>query len=193
MRRGTHTTIQVGGERFPATYLGRGHWSTAYLSEDGVTVYLYTRDDPMKEAASHAEGLHLPPIARHGYTVRRGIDYDIYSMPYYRNITPADKEAWAVMRELCRTREAVWRRDVSGHWPPRRYFLPEVSYNTIQEADVPDTVRESLESLYYWGCNYTSDLGMEYARRNIGVDAEGRIIFRDVLYDGERLRQPRRR
>ncbi len=105
MKRGDKATITVCGEKLPATFLGKGHWSTGYLVDS--IVYLFTKGDYLKEAAMHAIGEHLPPVKWYERLERYPENIDVYSMPYYRNITAQDKEAWAILRELKRTAERV--------------------------------------------------------------------------------------
>jgi len=193
MKRGQITTITVNGERIRAEYLGKGHFSTGYRVGD--LVYLFTKDDPLKEATTHMSGVHVPIVKYVDYTSNRnGDEIEIYTMPYYENITAAHKTAWAIFRILTSLlRDSNTEIIQEQGWLKfnRKRDNYKVFARLVEKAEqdnrIPDSVVDSLDRMYSWAINYGESVGIEMGKRNIGVDNEGNIIFRDVLYDARRL------
>lgn len=187
MRKGQWTTIKLDGQRLDAEYLGKGKFATAYRVGSDVLLYV-RRGCYGKEILAHcAESPHIPPCERvETQNGPPGVDWDInvYRMPFYEGLRPRT-EAWAIMKELQRAREAAYTELIKE--PSMvRYEGVTVNYQVWTTAQVPDSVREALKILTdtaaNWGSGYMFDA---FNKANLGQDAEGRIILRDVLYDAE--------
>ena len=190
MKRGDLKLIQVDGKEYPAIYLGCGRYCRAFLVEE--TVYCFVRaEEHMKECVSMwcDSSPHIPPIERHDPV--NGVYTQVYSMPYYRNIQASDKEAWEILKTL----QKAHSRAVAESPGSIYLFGADINRKIINlvRTQIPDSVVEALENLADAACNYGCGVLMEFGRRNIGVDSEGRIVFRDVLFDAEKLNRQKRR
>lgn len=190
MRRGERREITVDGKAFEAEYLGAGHHARAYRAGDTVYLFVHGEGECMKDAVAEwcSDMPHVPVVKRHDETRVRGREYRVYSMPYYRNVTAKDASAWAVLRTLSEAAERIRRAKYMGDRPLTTwgiYFAQDVIEDT--RGKVPESVSEALTELMNAGSNYGSGVTFEFGRRNIGVDAEGRIVFRDILFDAEKV------
>lgn len=186
MRKQTRT-IQVDGKPIEGEYLGRGHYATAY--QCGQTVYLLVKEDEhMKEVISQwiEDVPHVPAITKHEDVQVRGKWFQVYSMPFYRTIRASDREAWAILKTLSEAAERIFRAKYLGKLEvDGAYFNRDVIEET--RGQVPESVTEALESLADAACNYGCGVSFEFGKRNIGVDDAGRIVFRDILFDAEKM------
>lgn len=191
MRSGDSRTLTIDGNSVNATYLGKGRHATAYRFGD--TVYLYVAEDEyMKDVI--ADGLwdtdspHIPKIAKHGDVMIRGQWRKVYSMPFSRTIKASDGEAWKGLRTLASVAEKIFRERFAG-----KLHIEGAYYNRdIIEAStglVAASVTDALDKLADAAANYGSGVSFEFGKRNIGVDADGRIVFRDILFDAEKMRR----
>lgn len=199
--RGDARTITVDGKKMDATFLGKGHHATAWLV--GETVYLFV-GDAMKEllwiGLDHGNQTdpHLPQIKRHDDDPRTG--KQVYSMPYYKPLTAQDKSAWAdykaVKLALEQAQEEI-RKQYGMNFAYRlhnaeiadRVFVgPPPAGMKTWGVSSPEFIF-SVQRLSSMMPNYGMGVGFEFAPRNLGVDREGRLILRDVVYDAEKLYQ----
>lgn len=193
MKRGDLRTIAIEKQRIEVTFLGKGHYCTAY--RHGETVYCFVvEDEYMKDCIVECceDSPHIPQIKRYEEQQVRGQWRKVYSMPLYRNITAKDKEAWAVLKTLKESAERIHAAKYVGFNPGNRdlmtcgcYFNRDVIEDT--RGKIPESVTEALENLADAACNYGAGVCMEFGARNIGVDSEDRIVFRDILFDAEKL------
>jgi hypothetical protein len=187
MRQGQHKTITVDGDRLDAVYLGRGKYSVAYQVGNDVIIYV-RKEDYGKEILTHcAENPHIPiceKIDTQPGPSSGDWDIQVFRMPFYEALRPKT-EAWAIMKELARAREAAYSEIIKEPHMVR-YEGVTVNYQVSETANVPDSVREALQILTNtaanWGSGYMFDA---FRKPNLGQDSEGRIILRDVLYDAE--------
>src|SRR5579862_82599 len=150
MKRGDPIQIKVRGQFLNATYLGKGLFTTAYRVGD--IVYCYTNTDKMKEAIRECEGVHIPQITLEDTDcLFRRIQYDyVYSMPYYRNITSKDTEAWKILKECSRALGEA-RIQISNERRNIHLWVQclgiHIARRTIDLAKVPQSVKESLTTM----------------------------------------------
>lgn len=190
MKRGDKRTITVGKLKIDAEYLGSGRHCVAYRFGD--TVYCFVdEDEAMKEAISMwCDDLpHIPKIEDVGNQFIRGVWKKVYKMPYYRNINAKDKEAWAVLKTLKKTADDIFHSKYcvsdKSLWMWGQYYMDDIIEQT--RGKIPESVTEALESMMNAGANYGMGIAFEFGQRNIGVDSEGRIVFRDILFDAEKM------
>jgi hypothetical protein len=193
MKRGDRRTIRVDDKDLEAEFLGKGHYCTAYRAGD--TVYCFVvEDEYMKEVISQwIENVpHIPAIRKHDDQQIRGKWFQLYSMPFYRNITAKDREAWAALKVLKESAERLFRQEYCQAKPLAvhgAYFNQAIIEDT--RGKVPESVTKALEELASAAQNYGCGVSFEFGQRNIGVDDQGRIIFRDILFDAEKLTRER--
>jgi hypothetical protein len=189
------TVILPSNDSVECYYLGRGRHATAYRASFANWVYLVVHDDGeyMKDAvANWAHDIpHVPRIIYLGERQQRGRHQRYYQMPYYETIRAVHKEAWAILKTLTRS----WG-DLSS-WGKRAskyarnlpinglYFFNDIIEDT--RGKVPESVSAALTELMDAGSNYGAGVTCEFRKRNIGVDQEGRIVFRDILFDAAKL------
>lgn len=195
MKRGDICTIKIDDRPRQVSYLGAGAHAKAYRDGDAVFLLVHDEDEHMKEAVEMwcSPMPHIPDIKRHdAQTGRGGKEIQVYSMPFYPNITASDREAWAVLKTLTEAAERI-RRARYGYRCERNlyqwglYFARDVIDDT--RGKVPETVSEALTELMNAGSNYGSGVTFEFGRRNIGTDGQGRIVFRDILFDAEKVQR----
>lgn len=196
MKKGDKRTLRLGdkGCEVPVSYLGAGHWCKAYLMEDG-RVLLRCNGDFMKECIklfTH-ELPHEPKLERAWDWESATSDEQVWIMPFYRTITAKDKAAWAIMKELERARmdvfhakmhECLWVKHERIEW-----YGIDMMNQAIDKANVPEDVKEALQDMADAASSYGQSIFFEFAPRNIGVDENGQIIFRDILFDMEKVRK----
>lgn len=203
MRRGDFRDIRVDGTTLRAEYLGKGRYATAWqVAGPTGRVYLFVKEGTcyMKEALlpmwvgeGSQRSPHLPEVKKHEDACVRGQWYDVYSMPYYRTLTAKDGEAWKQYRELLRANEQARKEILRSSWPCKLLSREghTVNWRTIELADVPEPLKEGLEDLTNAIASFGCGCTLEFAPRNLGVDAEGRLILRDVAFDAEKIEQER--
>jgi hypothetical protein len=184
MRRGEKAIVEVDGVKYPATYIGRGKFSRTFRVGDRV-VY-YTKGDCAKEvlAMFGERRTHLPEIIRHNDVVvygkhwRERDRWQVYSSPYYRDVTAKDKEAWRLINLLQR----VWIDALNDR------FSGTQSYKFFEflwsRKDVPRSIVNDLEYIYEVSKNYCDEIYFDLHRKNFGVNEYGTLIFRDVIVVG---------
>jgi GNAT superfamily N-acetyltransferase len=190
--RGELMTIRVEGQDIAGSYLGAGHYVRKAVLSDNKVYLIMKKQDLMKDALAENEfdTPHIPPVERIYDNVK---DEYIYTMPYYKPISAKDREAWSIMRELNRAKDVVWRNYHFGGKTrdrPIYTYWYEMGNDIISEAKVPQSVKEALTELLNAAGNYGSVM-FEFDKRNVGVDELGRIIFRDIIFDIEKLHKER--
>jgi hypothetical protein len=118
-------------------------------------------------------------------------------MPYYANITAKDKEAWRIYKTLKKIANEVFNalRKKHGIKFSLAYLGCDHRQLIVDRAHrrVPRSVTNALQKLINGGGNYGCGITFEFAPRNIGVDKKGKIIFRDILFDADKIEKERAR
>lgn len=192
MKRGDARTIAVDGKEIEATYLGKGRHATAYRAGDTVYLFVFDEGEHMKEALAlfgPDDSPHVPKITTHEEQHARGKYLKVYSMPFYRNITAKDADAWKILKTLADAAERIIREKYMFNEKPLhqwgQYFMNDVIDAT--RGQIPDSVTEALQSIADAGANYGMGIAFEFGKRNIGVDDAGNIVFRDIIFDSEKI------
>jgi hypothetical protein len=171
----------------PVRKIGEGAFSTVYLSEEAKPrVFAVTsKRAKEKEILAQAYALdpknpHLPQISRYGST-KAG--KTVWTMPYYTMLGKAKEatEARNDAKALTACRTSILKR---------KSFRPKTS-DEINEAIVscaeasvavrPQLVR-ALDALR-WAARLHETYLFEFQARNLAVDAKGRLILLDVIFD----------
>lgn len=167
------------GKEVHCQWLGKGMFCQAWQNKNDVYLIVDSVNDPSKEilcSIYKEEGKvkHLPGCQR----IDTYGDKYVYLMPYYRNITAKDKEAWKQYRELKNFRESI------------SSFAHKCQHDVNLEVlkFIPKSpIRNALELLLNWSTNYGDQIGWEFSPRNLGVDSRGNLILRDVMFDCEKI------
>lgn len=178
MRSSDIVRIHLGGKEVLAEYLGKGRHAKAYRIGNGVL--LYVRDCLMKEAIAGINHVHVPTIEY----VDTHCEVTVWKMPFYQPLASKYTEAWAQAKELMRvTADAnalIQQRNRKIHHTDLGYQMARYVCDT---ANIPELLRDALEEMIEKAKNYGEGVTFEFSRRNLGVDEQGRLILRDVLYD----------
>lgn len=159
-------TLLIDGHPLRCQLLGRGLFTYAYRWER--TVYLLS-SDPAKEALAvfgDPSNPHLPLVTRHDSIA----PWDVYSMPWYAPLTKeAFPDAYADWKRLPRI--------FSGDARDIHAFL----FSRYRDV-LPTRLFDALEILVYGLSNYDERMTIEFPRRNMGVDHQGRLVLRDCIF-----------
>jgi hypothetical protein len=193
MRKGDPYVLKLTNETLLTHFLGKGHYCKAYRFMD--TVYcVVVEDEYMKDVIAEwvcEENPHLPKIERLEDITIKGKDYKIYTMPYYENISANHRLAWNILKAL----EAAVEKVEPKYWfsKPMACYGLYFNQDVIKEAKgkVPESVTDGLTILNDAASNYGSGITFEFGKRNIGVDNHGNIVFRDIIFDAEKLHKER--
>lgn len=174
-------------------YLGAGHYATAY--HIGGEVYLFVENDFMKSAIEEQADMtlpHLPKIERLD-DPSPNRDTMLFKMPYYAPLTAARKQAWADYKALRDAREKarsiVMTRSEKAREPVSQFVLRGHEINDLiaEDPSLREPIRIAIRELSDAAANYGSSVTFEFSPRNLGVDREGCLILRDVLFDAESI------
>ena len=178
MKSGTQTTIVLRNEKIEATYIGSGRHAKAYRVKDDV--FLFVRDCLMKEAIAGIEHPHVP-VLKH---VENKNEVGIWMMPFYEPLTAKNRAAWSQYRELKRCASEAVPRVINSnpkmHHADLGYMMAR---HVCENADVNATLRSALDEMIEKAKDYGEGISFEFDKRNLGIDEEGRLVLRDVLYD----------
>lgn len=171
-------------------YLGSGQYCKAYT--DGIIVYLLVPFDEygkdILRACQHAANKHIPKIEYIDDLADKGLR--LFKMPYIRTITAKDKIAWGIMKALEKSRLEQWTIEArKANKEKRSKSGYDISFATIANTDIPASVKEALELILGSMANYGASFCFEFNKRNIGVGSKGNIIFRDCVFDIDKLRR----
>jgi hypothetical protein len=191
MRKGDPRTITLPDKsQVAAAYLGKGRHCTAYRRGDDVFCFVVEGDYSKDIIAEWVEdGLpHVPVVEKLGEVYhRKGECRKVYRMPFYPNVTAGDEGAWKCLRVLAESAERVFRAEYVAKGRALAvdgaYFARDVIDATRGEPWVPESVAVALESLADAMANYGCGWAFEFGKRNIGTDPQGRIVFRDIMFD----------
>jgi len=174
-------TFTLNGREIQATYLGAGHYAKAF--RDGSDVYILVKDCLMKEAiAMFAQGhVHVPVVEKLDSLPDE--ETVLYRMDYYEPLTSAHKTAWQHFRALQRILEDARSTRDFGH------DIMNAVCDGAREAKLPDSLIEALEALTIAGSTYGDGVCFEFAQRNLGVDEQGRLVLRDILFDADKIQR----
>lgn len=208
MKRGQMTKFLIDFEKqewIDVQYLGKGAFCTAYRIPGGDVILKCKDSCPEKEVIKlwGMDSPYTPKIEEVYDAESPTEDYTVWRMPYYEPLTARNKEAWRIFRELKRAREdAVGKVRGNLHATGRsanaysNYFWltysNEINNTLIDLANVPEDVKEALQNMSDCAASYGSDMCMEFQAKNLGVDSEGHIIFRDIIFSTKKVMEIRR-
>lgn len=154
------TTLDIGKG------IGRGAFWRGYRL--GSVVHLLgLRQDWSKECMAALRGLspHIPDTVFVGFTAS---GQRVYRMPFYSPLT-SEMRAWEDYQTLrrIRFRHRNWEGTVSA----------------VAGCGAREPIMTALRYIMGRGALYgADDVRLEFNRGNLGVDAEGNLVLRDVLF-----------
>lgn len=173
------------GQTVHVERIGRGRYSTAW--KNGTSVYVQTHEKDLgKELLCNiSETPHLPLIT---HLETSGI-YNWYKMPLYQKLTAKHKEAWADFRHLQRLQDSAFKeeRAVIGYGKESNPANVNSLFLSKVEEDVHLTesgYADAIGALGSWCGSYGGTWLIERLQaRNCAVDAHGRLILLDPVFD----------
>lgn len=198
MRTGDIRTIKVDGKPLQASYLGKGHYATCWRVGD--TVYSFVKEEPETgDFSKEALALWGPDHPQAPQYTRHDSDSEcvgVYSCPFYEPLTPKHEGAWKEFRYLAKVNDEEWAAHCGRYHGTQLYQLAGDTARNLLERGGKDGVLsaetiEALQEVYDAGANYGHDVKFEFARRNLKVNADGKLLFLDVLVSPERLHRQR--
>ena len=181
-------TIEVDGQRYKATYVGKGQFSRVYRVGDRVVIY--TRGDCAKEVLAMYQFdrmAHLPELVRHENITRKvGHTWYVFSSPFYRNVRRSDTSAWALRSAIKKMYERFW--DAERAYQFQAYGRVKVDLSLMQrfvhevKGLLPYSVVKALQEIIDVSSNCGEMAGFDFQDSNFGVNEYGTLIFRDVIF-----------
>lgn len=176
--------------------IGKGEFCTAWRSIDTPqNVYLICKEgDNVKEVLKQIQDTpHIPMMQYVDSYYHCGIDYTIWKTEYSEKLTAKHKDAWKIAKILRETWDNTpWtkpypfygstrseRQEWLDLWHDRvRRFI-----DTIEQDDrIPATIHSALACVYSWACAYGPNFLFEFPNRNLGIDSNGNLVLRDILF-----------
>ncbi len=205
MRKGQVVEVELYGQPQKVQYLGRGQFATAYLQTNGK-VLLFVEGCWMKDALCNLNDVPYFPATQRLEVIenpnpKKTDDIYVYEMDYSEPIrAKKHPEAWAIIKELQRARELAIKQVMGEHNQKYsakrvnqaadiRFLGVESIFRTIEIANVPEDIKESLTELANELCNWNEGCVVEFQPKNIGIDDQGKISFRDICFDTHNLRR----
>lgn len=174
--------------------IGKGHWTTAHLGDDGW-VYLFTRQaglrDPAKDILTEftvdmegrPESIHFPWTECVGEVrLPRSGEHMVYRQPKYEKI-PAGSANAKVAGALGKAAEKA----ALGHG----HVKVGAQVQAVADSPVPESVKAAAALMADYMANWGDGWIFEFPKRNIMQDAEGNIVLLDVIFDAQALRASR--
>ena len=183
MTRKKKSIIEVDGRQYEAKYISKGQYSTVY--QVGNRVVMYTRGDCAKEVLAmyqYDKMAHLPEIIRHeNTTVRPGSYYNVFSSPFYRNVTTKDRSAWNLMQKIIIDFDYFESYETYNKSCTIDYMQKFVNHIKEDPHMIRSVIRALNEIIQVAG-NCGNEVGFDFHKGNFGVNEYGTLIFRDVIW-----------
>lgn len=176
------------------TRLAKGGFAEAYRAGDRVFVVVpeYVRDKDAAAdayAAVGAKNPHLPAVRRFG---RMADGKRVYVMPYYE--VPATRRyerAWEDQVVFDECDKEAFAAECRGEFRGLDPIFARQDYilSCADQGGVASEAVDALQELLAAGAKYSDEWGFDPVPSNFGVDAEGRLVLLDVLWDGKAARK----
>lgn len=187
--KGKHevTPMMINGEK--CKRIGKGQFSTAYRSiDDPNVVYLLTNeDDNIREIYRHITNKHIPQMELLEQNVYIGRKYvNVWKMPYYKPIKKSDP-CWKQYKTLYDAWQEIYTPLISAYFYKKQYsdgfMAAEQFLQILEEKSIIDQdLLYALERINVWSSCYGSGYIFEFQKRNVGVDQDGNLVLRDVIF-----------
>jgi len=183
--------------------LGKGHWTTAYLGDDGW-VYLLTKEEGLRDPAkdilteftedmkTYPESIHFPWVEKIGEVrlSRSGV-HSVYRMPQYEPIPVGSANA-KVARKLSKISDVAFtmraRLGVKAATQLTTAQKKDLQVLAVNEAvGIPDSVKAAVSAMADYMANWGDGWQFEFPKRNLMQDADGNLVLLDVIFDADAL------
>lgn len=184
-------TVVVDGIEYEGKFIGQGKFSKVYRV--GNRVVYYTKNDCAKEVLGYSDVrmIHLPELIRHEnvivYDIKKGEIkdvYNVYSAPYYKNVTRKDESAWLLMNKIIDLYfeyminiNIVCRRIGMTNIEKMEGFVDYIRGKVI----IPRSIVNALAYLVDRIRDCGEDAMFDFHSGNFGVNEYGVLILRDVV------------
>lgn len=184
MRKKRKVPIQIDGKWYEGTFLGKGKYSTVF--QLGNRAIIYTKDDCAKETLARFQQtrmMHIPEVVRHDDVTIGKTYYNVFSSPFYKNVTKNDGSAYRLAKAMINfyvDHYAAGGARVGG----KRLgvdIIDEFIDDMEQSGEFPASVIKALRELRDVSSNCGSQIGFDFHMQNFGVNEYGVLIFRDLV------------
>ena len=180
--------------------IGKGAFSTIYENVENTSeVYAivktdqpYDKCDMSKEAmSSFATGDHVPEIEKVAYDfyVSRMGYCDVYKMKRYYKLETGS-QANTIANALIRIYKSVtnkpdyYRVILNGtHYQAAIMIIDAI----LESSDIPESIKESIDSIYSACTNYGDHYMVEFFKRNMMQDEKENLILLDIAFNAKAL------
>lgn len=170
--------------------IGKGSFTRVYRgTEDTSKVYLISASgvydkETLCMASENDNNSHLPIVRRRGDFTYRGGDYYIFETVY--TVKPT-KENSLHAYNTAKILDSIWVNKFRSRFNYRRkHDMHSVCYDFIEylreNNSVDESVIDALDTIYTWASHYDSNMFFEFPMRNLGVNDNGELVLRDVLF-----------
>lgn len=185
MRRGDIADIAIDGRQYKALFVGRGVYSKTFLlcTQTECIVVYYTKNDCTKEALSllSRKVKHIPRVRAHHPVVIKSVVYNVYTSPYYRDVTKRDILAWRhydEMKKLYNSYRSIAWKDISKGY---EFVCGFVEYMK-SVGTLPESLIEAFNVVLLLVINCDGTVYVDIKKNNFGVDDNGNLVLRDVFF-----------
>lgn len=185
-------TVVVDGIEYEGKFIGQGKFSKVYRV--GNRVVYYTKNDCAKEVLGYSDVrmMHLPELIRHEnvivYDIKKGEIkdvYNVYSAPYYKNVTRKDESAWLLMNAIIdfyfeyymRNKDIVRSHSGMTNIEKMEGFVDYIRGKVI----IPRSIVNALAYLVNRIRDCGEDAMFDFHSGNFGINEYGVLILRDVV------------
>lgn len=190
----------VNGRVFSLEKIGKGAFSVAYRDlENQEQVLIFVRDlqdqnlqDYAKESLAdwcysdnHGAIKHLPKMEwLESEYEEKGVFYQVFLTDFYENLSAKHKQAWTQHKQIKRLfDQALTSRGNNEHaLDQTRRFLK------LAEKELDPDLYDALIAVSDAFRNF-DDPSFDFGKRNFGVNREGVLILRDVVFCQEKMRK----
>jgi hypothetical protein len=168
--------------------IGQGRFTTAYRAVSDLNlVYLAVneeRGDYSKHILADCDtNPHLPIVRALGELN----DRQVYATQYYRPLTASSKQAWQEFKAIAAARETAWAEVIRAQQGKMRVcdcgYLVMARTLELLHGSISDDLYTALAAIQDAAGNYGSSYVYEFAKRNLAVSDDGRLILLDPIFD----------
>lgn len=165
------------------TRIGAGQFAVAYRSDENPdNVYLFVKDTELARECvmqvsrqNEDSNPHLPLMT----IVEQAEKTNVYLTRYSDKLTKKKyPQAWEIAKRLRLHKEnSRWQTPSNWH-----ILCADIIEKARNDSAIPDSIVEALEHIESWASAYGSDYMFEFPARNLGVDSNGNLVLRDILF-----------
>lgn len=185
-QRGDETDLPILGKKVSVSFLGQGTWTQAWRAvageHKGMVYLLVDYQDKTKDILLERKEPYLPYL-HFIEDVGPELCYKIYRSPFYRPLSPDNKDPWQMYLLLREIWLQVEREnpepDHPKEWRDSFFSLLEQK----GKLDLDSQLRKALLILKEKASLLGDHILFEFPIKNVGVDKNNKLILRDILFD----------